>query len=48
MKIGNNLLKQDTEFCGWRSLLDLITFAYEHVGLQKPENLLRALHAFNR
>lgn len=48
MKIGNNLLKQDKEFCGWKNLLELITFAYEHLGLQKPDNLIRALNAFNK
>jgi len=48
MKIGNNLLKTNSNYCGWSNLLDLITFAYEYVGLQKPDTLTRALHAFNR
>ncbi len=48
MKIGNNLLKKDSYYCGWNDLLDLITFAYEHLGIQKPETLTKAIHAFNR
>lgn len=48
MKIGNNLLKHSSNLCGWQSLLALINFAYEYLGLQKPEPLLRAVHAFNR
>ena len=48
MKIGNNLLKSDSEICGWKSLLDLITFAYDYLGIKKPEPLLRAVHSFNR
>lgn len=48
MKIGNNLLKKESEFCGWQSLLDLISFAYEYLEIEKPDNLIRAAHAFNR
>ncbi len=48
MKIGNTLLKQNSYYCGWKNLLDLIIFAYEYLGIQKPDNLNRAIHAFNR
>lgn len=47
MKIGNNLLKQKREFCGWENLLDLITHAYEYLNIKKPKNLLKAMEAFN-
>jgi len=46
MKIGNNLLKQEKEFCGWENLLDLITYAYEYLDINKPQNLLRVLNSF--
>jgi hypothetical protein len=46
MKIGNNLLKQESMICGWDSLLELIIFAYEHLGIAKPDNLMKALNSF--
>lgn|GEM_PF-1882241 len=47
MKIGNNLLKQEKEYCGWENLLELITHAYEYLNIKKPANLLKALESFN-
>ncbi len=47
MKIGNNLLKQKRELCGWENLLDLLTHAYEYLDIKKPENLMKAIESFN-
>ncbi|NLF84456.1 MAG: hypothetical protein GX568_10840 [Candidatus Gastranaerophilales bacterium] len=46
MKIGNNLLISRNKVCGWNSLLELITFAYEHLGIQKPDRLTQVLNSF--
>ena len=46
MKIGNNLLKQESNFYRWENLLDLITYAYEYLNVKKPKNLIRAVNSF--
>lgn len=46
MQIGNILLKPKKEFCGWENLLDLITYAYDYLNIEKPTNLLKALDSF--
>lgn len=46
MKIGNNLLKQKREFCGWENLLDLIIHAYEYLNIEKPDNLSKVLDSY--
>jgi len=48
MKIENNLIKTDKEFLCWSDLFKLITKAYEHLGLEYPENLIRASKVFNK
>ncbi len=48
MIIGDNLLKHERELCGWENLLDLITYAYEYLDIEKPDNLLRAVESFKR
>jgi hypothetical protein len=48
MKIGNNLLKQEAEICGWQDLLELISHAYDYLDVKKPEKLLKAVDSFKK
>lgn len=48
MKIGDNLIEADTEIWSWDDLFQLIVKAYEYLGLEYPDNLIRVARVFRK
>lgn len=48
MKIGDNLVEADSNLWHWNDLFKLIVMAYRYLGLEYPDNLIRAAKTFKR
>jgi AraC-like DNA-binding protein len=48
MKIGDNLIATESKLWYWNDLIKLIAEAYKYIGLEYPENLVKAARAFRK
>ncbi|OGI17873.1 MAG: hypothetical protein A2287_11065 [Candidatus Melainabacteria bacterium RIFOXYA12_FULL_32_12] len=48
MKIGDHLVETESKLWCWTDLFKLLVTAYKHIGLEYPENLVKAARAFGR